>query len=197
MDLPDANSLLRDAATMVRVHFVVPRCPTVPGEHLLLVGDCEGMGHWDVRKGLRLDWCAGHMHTATLVVPAAGQSLKAKLVLVHGETGAAEGRTSWEMGHDRNIVLQAPLPKSTVGASGTDAALATDGRSGSSSEGARSGTVTRGPLRTTFAHDYVVVLHWGHTEATSVLAREVPGDVLVGAGGGAGGGEDGEWCCGD
>ncbi len=29
---------------MVRVHVVVPRCVTQPGEHLIMVGDSEPLG---------------------------------------------------------------------------------------------------------------------------------------------------------
>ncbi|GLC35195.1 hypothetical protein PLESTB_000564700 [Pleodorina starrii] len=171
----DSGIPLRDAATAVRVHVVVPRCTTVPGEHLVLVGDSEALGCWDVRRGLRLTWCAGHMHTATFTMPltAAGQqALKAKLVLVHGREVM-----TWEPGHDRSIELQPP-GTSTSGST----SASSNGRAGkvataekSTAAAAAAGSRGGGAI----AHDYVVVCHWGHTEATSVLVREVPGEVLV------------------
>ncbi|GIL48557.1 hypothetical protein Vafri_5049 [Volvox africanus] len=161
-DLHDAV-LLRDAATTVRVHLVVPRCPTVPGEHLVLVGDCEALGAWDVHKGVQLHWCSGHMHTATVAVPADLRSMKAKLVLVHGQ--GPQANVAWEPGQDRSIVLQPPA---------TAAGSSSSNGNGRSSKDGKAATI-----RGTAAHDYVVICHWSHTEATSVLEREVPGEVLV------------------
>ncbi|GIL74434.1 hypothetical protein Vretimale_2062 [Volvox reticuliferus] len=167
-DLEDAV-LLRDAATTVRVHLVVPRCPTVPGEHLVLVGDCEALGAWDVRKGVQLHWCSGHMHTATVIVPADLQSMKAKLVMVHGK--GVQANVTWEPGQDRSIALQPPATSASSSSSSSSSGGNGNGRS------SKNGKVTT--TRGTAAHDYVVICHWSHTEATSVLEREVPGEVLM------------------
>ncbi|EFJ47443.1 hypothetical protein VOLCADRAFT_92161 [Volvox carteri f. nagariensis] len=181
---PSASNDLYDivaaaSAPTVRVHLVVPRCTTVPGEYLTVVGDCEALGSWDVERGVRLHWCSGHMHTATITLPADWQSLKAKLVMVHGQGQHAP--LTWEPGQDRNIVLQPPpaqqqqSPSSSSNANGSSGGLkGSGGKAGGSTAAAAAATTGSVP-----PHEYVVICHWGHTDGTSVLAREVPGEVLV------------------
>ncbi len=144
----------------------------------MLVGDCKALGNWDVAEGLRLGWCSGHMHTATFMLPSDWQTFKAKLVMLHGvDSSRGEGQApsapthvTWEQGFDRSVVLQAPAANEFEELVGKG-----KGANGGVAEGAKAAAK---PV----AHDYIVVCHWQHTEATTVLAREVPGEVLVSGG---------------
>lgn len=153
------------------VHSPQARPHAPPGEHLVLVGDCKALGDWDVANGLRLGWCSGHMHTATFMLPSDWQTFKAKLVMLHGvgegQAASAPTHVTWEQGFDRSVVLQAPA------ASEFDELVGKGkGAKGGAGKGAKAAAK---PV----AHDYIVICHWQHTEATTVLAREVPGEVLV------------------
>ena len=93
---------------------------------------------------------------------------------------------------NRSIILQPPPLPGAAGQGAAGGGL--NGKAGAASAGAASsngnghghGKAANASGQTraggsSVTHDYVVVAHWGHTEATTVLAREVPTEVLVSA----------------
>ncbi|EFJ44090.1 hypothetical protein VOLCADRAFT_118865, partial [Volvox carteri f. nagariensis] len=80
------------------IYFVSMRS-TSHGQQLVLVGGCEALGNWDVKKGVEFSWCEGHSHTAEVELPIHSH-IPCKLVVVgHGN------QALWEPGDNRELLL--------------------------------------------------------------------------------------------
>jgi Starch binding domain len=56
-------------AGVVKITFAVPyRCYF--GQHICLVGSEDGLGKWDVKRGLAMQWTDGDVWTADLELQA-------------------------------------------------------------------------------------------------------------------------------
>ncbi|GLC35196.1 hypothetical protein PLESTB_000564800 [Pleodorina starrii] len=95
-----------DGALTVVTKLVVPYRPTSHGQQLVLVGNCEALGNWDPKKGVRFTWCEGHSHIAETELPI-HTDMACKLVVL-GDNGSAV----WEPDVDRELLL---APSSLAG----------------------------------------------------------------------------------
>ncbi|KAG2499548.1 hypothetical protein HYH03_002493 [Edaphochlamys debaryana] len=95
----NGNGHAEGTALTVRCRIVVPYCPTSHGQELMLVGGCEALGSWDVRKGVKMTWCEGHSHEAEIELPI-HTAVPCKLVIA-GEGG----NNTWEPEADRELLL--------------------------------------------------------------------------------------------
>ncbi|GIL48556.1 hypothetical protein Vafri_5037 [Volvox africanus] len=93
------SASVTEAALTMTTKVVVPYHPTSHGQQLLLVGSCEALGNWDVKKGVRFTWCEGHSHVAEVELPI-HTSIACKLVVQGNNNDAC-----WEPEANRELLL--------------------------------------------------------------------------------------------
>ena len=66
---------------------------SLPGDRILVIGDCPELGHWDLAKGIPLEYVNHNTWFGELAFnESTGKSIAYKLVVIHPQPDAAPGR---------------------------------------------------------------------------------------------------------
>ena len=81
---------------------------TLPGDKILVIGDCPELGQWDLSRGVPLEYVNHNTWFGELAFnESAGKSIAYKLVVIHPQPDAAPGR-------ENRIVRRRPIAESGV-----------------------------------------------------------------------------------
>ena len=79
---------------------------TLPGDKILVIGDCPELGLWDLEKGVALEYVNHNTWFGELAFnESAGKSIAYKLVVIHPQPDAAPGR-------ENRVVRRRPIAES-------------------------------------------------------------------------------------
>ena len=91
------------------VRLQVNDIATLPGDRILVIGDCPELGEWDLGAGVPLEYVNHNTWFGELVFnESAGNSIAYKLVVIHPQPEAAPGR-------ENRIVRRRPIAESGRG----------------------------------------------------------------------------------
>jgi cyclomaltodextrin glucanotransferase len=81
---------------------------TLPGDRILVIGDCPELGEWDLSKGVPLEYVNHNTWFGELAFnESAGKPIAYKLVVIHPQPDAAPGR-------ENRVVRRRPIMESGV-----------------------------------------------------------------------------------
>jgi cyclomaltodextrin glucanotransferase len=81
---------------------------TLPGDRILVIGDCPELGHWDIGKGIPLEYVNHNTWFGELPFnESAGKSIAYKLIVLHPQPDSEPGR-------ENRIVRRRPIAENGV-----------------------------------------------------------------------------------
>jgi cyclomaltodextrin glucanotransferase len=81
---------------------------TLPGDRILVIGDCPELGHWDIGKGIPLEYVNHNTRFGELPFnESAGKSIAYKLIVLHPQPDSEPGR-------ENRIVRRRPIAENGV-----------------------------------------------------------------------------------
>jgi cyclomaltodextrin glucanotransferase len=81
---------------------------TLPGDKILVIGDCQELGRWDLAKGIALEYVNHNTWFGEIAFnESAGKTIAYKLVVLHAQPNSAPGRVN-------RILRRRPIPENGV-----------------------------------------------------------------------------------